>query len=87
MYQLMFCFVTVQISLVSWHYIFWFPDVIFLVKLTSHCLQSDKESDVFGIHNFIKGEIVKEADANALLYPAVPHIPVDLLRESTDITK
>lgn len=38
------------------------------------------------ICNFIKGEIVKEADADALLHPAVPHIPMDLLRESTAMT-
>lgn len=37
---------------------------------------------MFGIHDFIKEEVVKEADADALLYPAVLHIPVDLLRES-----
>lgn len=34
------------------------------------------------MHDFVKEEIVKEADVDALLYPAVLHVPVNLLRVS-----
>lgn len=37
------------------------------------------------MRDFIKEEIVKEADADALLRPAVLHSPVDLVRKSLTI--
>lgn len=52
------------------------------MKPLSYCIESDNESDIFGMHDFIQEEILKESDVTALLWPAVLCIPVAFVRKS-----